>query len=363
MYLCQPRIVFAGGLLLLGCSRDVDFAGEGAGGSGGGPSSGGETSGAGAGPGRSGGAGGREPVADGGNGGVDPGTSGGSGGQAAGGSTSSGSSTSDGGSTFVGGAPSTGGQGTGGSVQNECWDLDGFYDDFQSEDYTERCWLTHKSEALAFGTSPGGYSFEPEGLLMRPEAGTSWSGDTSAFLLYQELSGDFRLEAQVWVLGEPPGEGAPESHDTFAGLVFYPGSLSSVTGHADEYYSIKVGRFTNTAGIIAQVKEADLAPRSVQVEDNEAWDNTYVRICRVGDSVWSAYLPSGQATWIPLHENGASLGYDTRDEGFPRLSEIVSVGVSAEMGDTEAEDGSARIVVNAVTIVPTDSIDSCARQF
>jgi hypothetical protein len=208
-----------------------------------------------------------------------------------------------------------------------------------------------------------GYSLDGDGaLVLRPKGGQAWTGEKSAFLLYQEVTGNFRLEVQASVIGPGVSEDAPETTDTFGGLLLYPGSLSALTGAPAEHYAIKMGRFVDTAGLRAQVKSRGEAPQVSDKREDSAWENTYLRICRVGGQVWTAYLPSGDQDWIPLHLNDEPLGYDSGESAYPDLPATVSVGILGEVGQVGAGTQS-RVIVGRATFTVPETIEGCAYQF
>lgn len=254
-------------------------------------------------------------------------------------------------------------------VTNPCWKLDGFLDEFRSSELTQDCWSVYREDLLIAGSSDRGYSHDDEwGLVLRPKAGPAWESSDSGFLLYQEVKGNFLLEAQVWVFGgAAPSEEAPGAAGARVGLLAYSGELPASGTAATDYYSIKVGTLDSplSAGFEANVTSSENSneTRRRVDEDAEGWDNSYLRLCRVGQQLWSAYLPSGEVAWIPLNENGSELGYDTRDPEFPDLTETMVVGLLGELADAGAGDGSVRAILSRAEFsIPTD-IDDCFKRF
>jgi hypothetical protein len=269
------------------------------------------------------------------------------------------------GGTEAGSGGETNGAGGGAVTEtNPCWDLDGFYDDFRDAEWTSDCWSVHKPEALTAGTSSRGYSHDEQwGLVFRPKAGPAWEASESGFLLYQNITGNFLMEVQVWVFGgAEPSEDAPSAAGARIGLLA-TAELPQAQGNTNAYYAIQVGTLETalSAGFQASVTTDQTRTRVDQ--DLEAWDNSYLRLCRVGNQIWSAYLPSGEVAWIPLHENGADLGYDSSDAEYPDLRETMVVGILAELADTSAMDGSVRAIVGQAQLSIPDEIDDCARRF
>jgi|GEM_PF-2170050 len=274
------------------------------------------------------------------------------GGPLVGGSESSGGAPGAGGGTQSGGASSTGIGGSG---------VDCSYDDFSDPALTEVCYQSYNGEVLTAGTSPRGSLDEDfPGITFRPRGGVGFYDGDTGFALRRKVSGDFVLEVQVWVMEPKPSEEAPPARNAFAGIAAFSEKdefgIEPVTG----YYAIKMGTLegSDQAGFSGEHTPVDsTVTERLQEPSDKYYQGSYLRLCRVGDQIWTGYKRAGDTEWQPLHANGEEYGYDTRT--LSPLTDTLDVALLAEMRSSDEADGSVRVVFTKAEFAVPDDFDEC----
>ncbi len=311
----------------------------------------------------------------------------GTGGESSGGNTSSGGTlASPGGQDAgsggdpAGGASSEGTAGLGGDGGTSLGGGDGYggeapdcaIDEFEDELLTAACWHTFNENKLF-----GEYSVDEEAgiLVLRPDVGTSWFNGDSAFLLYREVEGNFLLEVQFSVFAgdvaqtDPTHESYPMLRYVNGGIVAFPAlqAFEDIEGPFTGYYAIKAGALRDFgegqiwAGFKADftVDDDDDMTTIAEADDPGGWRDLSLRMCRIGDLIWTGFKDNVDTEWHQLHAGDHhSAGYDTTDSDLPDLTGTMYVGLPGELWDPDATSGEVRIVYSrAAFSVPKFSED------
>jgi len=286
---------------------------------------------------------------------VDGGTDG-DGGTSDGGTDDSGGTSSGG--TGGGGTNGDGGTSSGGGLMVEDLPFPCTEDVFEDVGITTDCWQSFNPDG--FAGDEGGYEQTTGAVTITPVAGSGWSNGEPGFLLYQEIEGDFLLEVQAALESET--EHPPTVPEAFLGLVVVPARVSLDppwnTNEAD-YYAIKFGIFDdpNDMGYRAEYTSAGVTTRQ-EVVYEQNWVSVFLRVCRVGDILWTGVKPDDDNVgWLPLHGDGSD-GYDVSSGGLPALGSTVRVGMTGELL-SDNPSGSARAVYVRTQFETPESLLEC----
>lgn len=282
------------------------------------------------------------------------------GGTGTGGTGTGGAST---GGASGGSASGGGGSGVGGGGQLYiCTD-----DQFEYPEVTEGCWDVFNAGLLQFGDDDRGYAMgtsmeagmQNGYVSFLPEVGPAWKNGEAAYLMYQEVEGNFLFEVQLQVL-EPSGSFNPPARgDAFGGILAIPvtAPLSEEAGaEHGGYYAIKAGILANPSqpGYRAEYTTEAGVTTSEEREHEDAWEGGYLRMCRVDNRLWTGVKFHKDDYWLPLHGNDVSAGYETENEDLPDLGEILRVGLIGEVSGTDGEDGAVVRYFDSEFRVPLD---------
>ncbi len=262
------------------------------------------------------------------------------GGMSAGGSSDeSGGEPGAGGTDGYGGEPSGGQANSGGSGEStgggsgtgsggqpfDCTD-----DEFDSASLTTSCWSVFNGNLSTAGSL--GYAQSGGAISMVPVGGRGWVGEDTGFFMYQEVTGNFRMEVLAKIEIGTGQYDPPTVGQAFGGLLALRADvdLSEASGaEPAEYYAIKFGTFDDPSqlGYRAEYTIGG-ATTTEQASYPEIWKSTYLRLCRVDSVLWTAVKPDDASEWLPLHGDAPdnTFGYNTSTDGLPPLAPTLRVG-------------------------------------
>ena len=252
------------------------------------------------------------------------------------------------------GSPATGGSGGTVSVPDPC------DDDFTDLSHTSLCWSEHKPSAILDrlqDTSAGRLSLDVR-------RGESWWNLDSGVLLYQTVQGDFVVEAEVQVHHVSGVDQLPTAIFAAAGLLIYRSADEQMFDPASNYYAIKVGTF-DPAETIGVKSERTIGTASAKEELELAGSEAraVLRLCRVGNLVWTGYFNAGvwqEVRWDPGGGVAPASGYAADGVHGATLGDTVRVGLLAENYDPHAADENVRAVFEYARFRAVDSLGDCS---
>src|SRR5690606_37567536 len=190
--------------------------------------------------------------------------------------------------------------------------------------------------------------------------GESWWNLDSGVLLYQTVQGDFVVEAQVQVHHVSGVDQLPTAIFAAAGILIYRSADEQMIDPASNYYAIKVGTFdpAETIGIKSErtIGTAS-AKKELELAGSEA--RAVLRLCRVGDLVWTGYFNAGvwqEVRWDPGGGVAPASGYAADGVHGATLGDTVRVGLLAENYDPHAADENVRAVFEYARFRAVDSL-------